>query len=141
MCSLSAGRYFPHSGQVYVAGFLFCARRRFHHLASGSWRWAMGDRIACCRGQPLSSPGVDQQQTKVVVETERYRVTGMLRLPPEGYRSRLSDYLNDPERAFLSLTDVELVPLDGDGPKQQLPFVALSVAHAVLVTHADDGPA
>ena len=76
--------------------------------------------------------------TKVVAETERFRVTGLLRLPPEGYRSRLSDYLNAPERAFLSLTEVELTPLDGDGPVQQLPFMALSVAHVVLVTHAGD---
>ena len=62
----------------------------------------------------------------------------MLRLPPEGYRSRLSDYLNAPERSFLSLTDAVLEPLDGGGPSQQLPFLALSVAHVVLVTHADD---
>lgn len=83
---------------------------------------------------------MDQRLTKVVAETERYRVTGMLRLPPEGYRSRLSDYLNAPERSFLALTDVELAPLDGEGPVQQLPFMALSVAHVVLVTHAADQP-
>lgn len=98
----------------------------------------MADRIACRRPQPLSSPGVDQRLTKVVAETERYRVAGMLRLPPEGYRSRLSDYLNAPERQFLALTDVELTPLDGNGPVQKLAFVALSVAHVVLVTHAGD---
>jgi hypothetical protein len=84
---------------------------------------------------------VDQRLTKIVAETGRYRITGMLRLPPEGYRSRLSDYLNAPERAFLSLTDVALAPLDGDGPIQHLPFMALSVAHVVLVTHADDAGA
>jgi hypothetical protein len=63
----------------------------------------------------------------------------MLRLPPEGYGSRLSDYLNAAERAFLSLTEVELVPLDGEGAAQSLPFLALSVAHVVFVTHADEG--
>jgi hypothetical protein len=98
----------------------------------------MGQSIACRHAQPLSSPRVDQRLTKIVAETERYRITGMLRLPPEGYRSRLSDYLNAPERAFLSLTEVELTPLDGDGPAQRLPFVALSVSHVVLVTHAGD---
>ena len=81
---------------------------------------------------------MDQNLTRIVAETERYRITGMLRLPPDGYRSRLSDYLNAPERTFLSLTEVELTPLDGSGPAQQLPFVALSVAHVVLVTHAED---
>ena len=81
---------------------------------------------------------MDQRLTKIAAETQRYRITGLLRLPPEGYRSRLSDYLNAPERSFLSLTDVDLVPLDGDGPAQHLPFLALSVAHVVFVTHAED---
>lgn len=83
-----------------------------------------------------------QRLTKIVAETSRYRITGLLRLPPEGYRSRLSDYLNAPERAFLSLTDAELVSLDGDGAARQMPFLALSVAHVVYVAPAeDDGPA
>ena len=30
MCSLNAGRWFPHSGQRYVAGFRFCAGRTAH---------------------------------------------------------------------------------------------------------------
>jgi hypothetical protein len=81
---------------------------------------------------------VDQRLTKIILETDRYRITGMLRLPPEGYRSRLSDYLNAPERAFLSLTDVALAPLSGDGPVQRMSFLALSVRHVVFVTHADD---
>lgn len=81
---------------------------------------------------------MDQRLVKIVAETQRHRIAGSLRLPPEGYRSRLSDYLNAPERSFLSLTDVEVVPLDGDGPAQQLPFLALSVAHVVFVSNADD---
>lgn len=32
----------------------------------------------------------------------------MLRLPADGYRSRLPDYLNASERGFLALTDVEV---------------------------------
>ena len=81
---------------------------------------------------------MDQRLTKITAQTARHQITGQLRLPPEGYRSRLSDYLNAPERSFLSLTEVELTPLDGDGPVERLPFIALSVAHVVFVTHADD---
>jgi hypothetical protein len=81
---------------------------------------------------------VDQQLTRIVAETDRYRIVGALRLPPEGYRSRLSDFLNAAERSFLSLTDVEVSPLDGDGPVQRLPFAAVAVAHLVLVAPADD---
>lgn len=94
--------------------------------------------IASHLPEPLSSRRVDQRLTRILAETGRYRIVGLLRLPPEGYRSRLSDYLNAPERSFLSLTDVEITPLDGEGPARQLPFMALSVAHVVLVANADD---
>lgn len=90
-------------------------------------------------GRSLSSRRMDQQrQARIEAETDRYRIIGSLRLPPEGYRSRLSDYLNDSERVFLALTDVEIRPLDGDGPAQTRPFMALSVAHVVLVTQVDE---
>jgi hypothetical protein len=81
---------------------------------------------------------VDQRLARIEAETERYRLTGLLRLPPEGYQSRLSDYLNAPERNFLALTDVEITPLQGDGPVQRRPFVALSLAHVVLVSHVEE---
>lgn len=83
---------------------------------------------------------MDQRLARIEAETARYRLTGSLRLPPEGYQSRLSDYLNAPERNFLSLTDVEITPLEGDGPTQKRPFVALSLAHVVLVSHLDEQP-
>ena len=43
---------------------------------------------------------------RVVVETDRYRVEGDVRLPQEGYRSRISDYINRPEQEFLTLINV-----------------------------------
>jgi hypothetical protein len=82
---------------------------------------------------------VDQRLKQIIAETGRYRVTGMLRLPPDGYRSRLSDYLNAPERSFLPLTDVELTPLDGSGPAEQHAFLALSLSHIVFAVPVDDG--
>ena len=77
---------------------------------------------------------MEQRLTQIMAETERYRITGSLRLPPEGYRSRLSDYLNAAERSFLALTDVEVAPLEGTGEVRRLPFAAVAVAHLVLVT-------
>jgi len=59
----------------------------------------------------VSSGTVEHRDERIVVETDRYRITGMLRLPRDGYRSRLTDYLNSSERAFLALTDVEVPPL------------------------------
>ena len=51
------------------------------------------------------------------METARHRITGILTLPSDGYRSRLSDFLNASERDFISLTDcvVELIGRDGAG--------------------------
>jgi hypothetical protein len=83
---------------------------------------------------------VEQNLKKIVAETERYRITGMLRLPPDGYRSRLSDYLNAPERTFLSLTDVDVEAVGGDGTVEHYPFLALSLAHVVVAMPADEEP-
>jgi Family of unknown function (DUF6812) len=86
---------------------------------------------------------MEHRDERIVVETHRYRLTGVLRLPRDGYRSRLTDYLNASEREFLPLTDVELEPLDGT-PASRRPFVALSIRHIVLAMPADaaaaDGP-
>ncbi len=75
-----------------------------------------------------------------MVETARHRMTGVLRLPRDGYRSRLTDYLNAAERNFIPLTDVEIVPLDGGDPERRA-FVALSLSQIVLAMPADAGRA
>jgi hypothetical protein len=41
MCSLNAGRWFPHNGQRYVAGFRFCAGRTAHQRGFVSLRSLM----------------------------------------------------------------------------------------------------
>ena len=68
----------------------------------------------------------------VYVETDRHRITGVLTLPHDGYRSRLSDFLNASERDFISLTScvVELIGRDGTGTEH--PFIAVSRRHIVF---------
>ncbi len=39
----------------------------------------------------------------MVVETDRYRVEGMMTLAREGYRSRLSDHVNRRDQEFFTL--------------------------------------
>ena len=80
---------------------------------------------------------MDQRSERVRIETDRHRITGRLHLPREGYRSRLTDYLNSAERAFLALTDVEVTPLEGDGPSERRSFLALSLRHVVMVVPED----
>jgi Family of unknown function (DUF6812) len=82
---------------------------------------------------------LDHRDERIVVETDRYRITGVLRLPRDGYRSRLTDYLNASERSFLPLTDVEIVPLGDGPPAEHRPFMALSLRHIVLAMPLDGG--
>jgi hypothetical protein len=60
-----------------------------------------------------------------------------LRLPRDGYRSRLTDYLNAAERSFLALTNVEIVALDGDRDPEHRVYVALALSQIVLAMPAD----
>lgn len=77
----------------------------------------------------------------MIVETDRHRITGLLRLPADGYRSRLTDYLNASERQFLALTDVEVTNLEAPSRVQRREFIALSVRHVVLAMPAAAGDA
>jgi hypothetical protein len=80
---------------------------------------------------------MEHVEERIVIETVRYRITGSLRLPRDGYRSRLTDYLNSSERAFIALTDVEVASLER-GSVERHPFLALSLRHVVLAMPADD---
>ena len=80
---------------------------------------------------------MEHREERIVVETSRHRITGTLQSPRDGYRSRLSDYLNASERSFIPLTDVEIVPLNGGGAEKR-PFVALAVSQIVLAMPAGD---
>lgn len=56
---------------------------------------------------------MQHRRERVIVETARYRVEGEVMLQPEGYKSRLSDHLNQPEREFLIVLDAQLTSFDG----------------------------
>jgi hypothetical protein len=82
---------------------------------------------------------VEQLGRLVILETDRYRITGLLHMPRDGYRSRLTDYLNGSDREFLALTEVELAPLQGPpSAAKRYPFVALAARHVVLAIPADE---
>ena len=70
---------------------------------------------------------------RIVVETDRYRVEGDVKLPQEGYRSRISDYINRPEQEFLTLINVELRSIDGSGRDWDTPVLMLARRHIRLV--------
>ena len=68
---------------------------------------------------------------RVVLETDRHRIVGDLTLPREGYRSRLSDYLNGGDREFIPLVRAELTPLYGGSPESRS-FIAVARTHVQL---------
>lgn len=69
---------------------------------------------------------------RVYVETERHRISGFLTLPADGYRSRLSDFLNSADRDFVSLTDCTVELIGREGPGTNHDFIAVSRQHIVL---------
>lgn len=70
---------------------------------------------------------------KIVVETDRYRVEGNMKLPQEGYRSRLSDYLNLRDYEFLTIVNAELTAIDGSGRDWNAPVIMLARRYIHLV--------
>lgn len=81
---------------------------------------------------------MDYQDEPIVIETARHRIRALLRLPSEGYRSRLTDYLNSPERRFIPLTDAEVELLDGSAPPARHPFLLLGTEQIVLALPAGE---
>ena len=79
---------------------------------------------------------MDLREEQVTVETDRYRITGALTLPAEGYRSRLSDYVNQRDREFLTLSNARIEPLDGAGEPRTEPFLMIGRSHVRLIAPA-----
>jgi hypothetical protein len=82
---------------------------------------------------------VENRQEKVVVETDRYRVEGMLTLPQEGYRSRVSDHVNRRDQEFFTILDADLVAIDGSGRDWNAPVLMLARRHIRLIVPASEG--
>ena len=75
---------------------------------------------------------MDNRQQRVVIETNRHRITGSITMPTGGFRSRVSDFLNHAEKEFIALTDAVVAPLDGSGALDRREFVVVGRQHIVL---------
>jgi hypothetical protein len=80
---------------------------------------------------------MENRLEQVVIETDRHRISGTLHLPKEGYRSRLSDYLNRGDTHFIPLVDVEMTSLDGEAT-QRHSFLAVSLRQVHIAYPVDD---
>ncbi|MFL5839373.1 MAG: hypothetical protein ACJ77Z_02850 [Thermoleophilaceae bacterium] len=79
---------------------------------------------------------MDLRREQVVVEIERYRIQGALHLPAEGYRSRLSDYMNQREAEFLPMTDCTITTLE-TAQERTVGFLLVARRHVRLIAPLD----
>lgn len=89
---------------------------------------------------PDNLHNMNSRPQQILLETGRYRIVGTLVLPRDGYRSRLSDFLNSSDREFISLTDVTMEALDENGrpgDPVQHEFVTVARRHVILATTTD----
>jgi len=77
---------------------------------------------------------MENRNLRVVLETDRHRIVGEMTLPADGYRSRLSDYLNQGDLGFLALTNATVIEhLDsGATDATEHEFIAVGTKHILL---------
>jgi hypothetical protein len=80
---------------------------------------------------------MDNRQQRVVIETDRHRITGSITMPSGGFRSRLSDFLNHAEKEFIALTEAVVTPVEGNGSVERRDFVVVGRQHIVLAMPED----
>jgi hypothetical protein len=80
------------------------------------------------------------RRQRVRIETARHVIEATLQLPHEGFRSRLTDFLNASGEDFLALTDAEVTWLDGQHAPERHEYLALATRHVVLVVELSPAP-
>jgi len=83
---------------------------------------------------------VQHRYERISIDTERHRIVGVATLASDGYRSRLSDLLNSPERDFIALTDATVEMLDGSSDSKHYPFIAVHRQHVVFAVSLGEVP-
>ena len=81
---------------------------------------------------------MERKREPVVLETNRHRVEGEVMLSPEGYKSRLSDHLNEPSREFLIVLDAVLTPFDNPDGAYRSGVVMLQRRRIEMVLPANE---
>jgi hypothetical protein len=82
---------------------------------------------------------MDNRNLRVVLEMDRHRIVGEMTLPNEGYRSRLSDYLNQGDLDFIALTNATIIEHlhSGASDATEHEFIAVGTQH-ILLAYPDD---
>ena len=78
---------------------------------------------------------------EVEILTDTYRIRGTLFVPVAGvggYSVRLSDFLNNPDKHFLALTDAKVEALPDPNEKLEAPFLAVNKSVVTMVRAIDE---
>jgi hypothetical protein len=81
---------------------------------------------------------VKTQTERIVIQTDRYRIEGDIKLLQNNYHNSLSAYLNNNEDEFFFLENVELVSLDGSGRDWSAPVLMLAKRHIQSVIKSQE---
>ncbi len=73
------------------------------------------------------------RRERVRIETARHEIEGTLQMPYEGFRSRLTDFLNAQGDDFLPLTDATVTYIDSTRAPERHEYLALAARQVVLV--------
>ncbi len=76
------------------------------------------------------------KRVEVEIHTDTFLIRGTLFVPMAqggGYSSRLSDFLNSPDKTFLALTDVYVEALPDHEVNWQTPFLAVNKSVVTMV--------
>jgi hypothetical protein len=77
---------------------------------------------------------MELRDAQVSLETDHHIIRGTLQLPRDGFRSRVTDYLNSKADEFLPITDAEVSPRERPHEIRTVPFLAVAVRHVILAT-------
>jgi hypothetical protein len=81
---------------------------------------------------------METRTERVVLETPSHRIVGDLTLPREGYRSRLSDFLNRGDVNFIPLVNADIETRNGSAPEStHREFIAVARDHVQLAYPLD----
>jgi uncharacterized protein DUF6812 len=95
------------------------------------WRTGKGDKRMADAATKFKG-----KQVEVEIFTDTYKIRGTLFVPlaaKDGYSTRLSDFLNNPEKAFLALTHVSVEALPDPDMKWDTPFLAVNKSVITMV--------
>ena len=84
----------------------------------------------------MAKAGYKGKRIEVEIQTDTYKIRGTLFVPlagEGGYSSRLSDFLNNPDKHFFALTAVKVEALPEPELKWEAPFLAVNKSVVTMV--------